>query len=289
MPSPLVRTLIRHAGRLDRPAGFLARIVDGFYRHARPLQSLLNGTWIGHAVHPLLTDVVIGAWTVVLAFDLIGFVVPNSGLGTAAAVALWLGVAAAVGAILTGLTDYKDTFGAEQRIGFLHALVMVTVTIVYVASGLLRLAGPVDSPVARAVAIVGFFLVTVGGYLGGEMTLGFGSMVDHNAFTEDLGKFSAAGPLAGLEEGLNHTIVKGRQMLLVRRGSVVSAIGSVCSHAGGPLQEGELRGDEVTCPWHGSRFRVTDGSARRGPATFPEPVYEVRVTDGVVEVRTSAE
>ena len=289
MPSPLIRRLIRHTGRLDRPAGFVAKAVDAFYKRARPVQSLVNGTWIGHAIHPLLTDVVIGAWTVVLAFDLIGLAVPNAGLATAAEIALWLGVLAAGGAILTGLTDYKDAFGDEQRIGFLHALVMTVTTILYVASGLMRLAGPVNSNAARAVAIAGFILVTAGGYLGGEMTFGFGSMVDHNAFSDELRKFTPVGPLADLKEGLNRVSVKGRPILLVRRGDDVVAIGAVCSHAGGPLDEGELHGDEVTCPWHGSKFRITDGQVRRGPATFPEPAYEVRVSDAGVEVRSRAD
>jgi nitrite reductase/ring-hydroxylating ferredoxin subunit len=139
------------------------------------------------------------------------------------------------------------------------------------------------------VAIAGFILVTAGGYLGGEMTFGFGSMVNHNAFSEELGKFALVGPLAELKQGLNRASAKGRPILLVRSGDDVVAIGAVCSHAGGPLDEGELHGDEVTCPWHGSKFRITDGQVRRGPATFPQPDYEVRVSDAGVEVRSRAD
>jgi nitrite reductase/ring-hydroxylating ferredoxin subunit/uncharacterized membrane protein len=229
---------------------------------------------------------VIGAWTVVLAFDLIGFASPNAGLSTAAMLALWLGVLAAIGAILTGLTDFKDTFGVERRIGFLHAMVMTITTIAYLASGLMRLAGPADSAAARVVAIAGFILVSAGGYLGGEMTFAFGSAVDHNAFSEGLGKYTAVGPLTGLSQGLNQVVVQGRPILIVRMADQVHAIGALCSHAGGPLNEGELTGNEVTCPWHGSRFQVTDGEVRRGPATFPQPAYEIRVTGGEVEVRS---
>jgi nitrite reductase/ring-hydroxylating ferredoxin subunit/uncharacterized membrane protein len=289
MPSPLTRSVIRRSGFLDRPAGFVARIVSAFYGRARPLQSLLNGTWLGHAIHPVVTDVVVGAWTVVLVFDVIGFVVPGAGLGQAAEIALWVGVLAAIGAIATGLTDFKDSFGAEQRIGCLHALVMTTTTAVYVVSGLLRLTGPVDSAAARIVAIAGFVLVSAGGYLGGEMSFAFGSAVDRNAFTEPLGKFAAAGALADLQPGLNRVVVKGRPIMFVRTGDDLLALGAVCSHAGGPLEKGELCDGEITCPWHGSRFRVADGEVRRGPATFPQPAYEVRVTDGQVEVRSRPE
>ena len=68
----------------------------------------------------------------------------------------------------------------------------------------------------------------------------------------------------------------------------MNAIGAVCSHAGGPLHKGRLLGDEVECPWHGSRFCLTDGSVRRGPATYPQPAYEVQVSGGQVEVRSRA-
>jgi nitrite reductase/ring-hydroxylating ferredoxin subunit/uncharacterized membrane protein len=249
----------------------------------------LNGTWLGHALHPVVTDVVIGAWTVVLAFDLIGFFVPKAGLAPAAEVALWIGVAAALAAIGTGLTDYKDTFGVEQRIGCLHALVMSTTTIVYVASGLLRLAGPVDSATARVLGIAGFLLVGAGGYLGGEMTFAFGSAVDRNAFTERLSKFTPAAPLADIRPGLSRIVVKGRPILLLRAGDDITAMGAVCSHAGGPLEKGELCDGEITCPWHGSKFRVADGEVRRGPATFPVPSYEIRIAEGQVEVRSRPE
>jgi nitrite reductase/ring-hydroxylating ferredoxin subunit len=75
-------------------------------------------------------------------------------------------------------------------------------------------------------------------------------------------------------------------VLLVCDGDALVAIGDVCSHAGGPLHEGTIEAGVVTCPWHGSRFRVADGTSVRSRATFPQPVYEVRVIDGLVEVRS---
>ena len=61
-------------------------------------------------------------------------------------------------------------------------------------------------------------------------------------------------------------------VVLLRRGGEVLAIAETCTHLGGPLSEGELDGDVVTCPWHGSRFSLHDGSVRHGPATFPAAV-----------------
>ena len=66
-------------------------------------------------------------------------------------------------------------------------------------------------------------------------------------------------------------------MLLVRRGSEVHALAAVCAHQGGPLDEGTLDGDVVTCPWHGSQFCVRDGSIVHGPTAYPQPAFNVRV------------
>jgi nitrite reductase/ring-hydroxylating ferredoxin subunit/uncharacterized membrane protein len=286
MGSPLIRRLLGDAKGWDRPAKATAAAVNAFYRVARPLQGFLNGRWIGHPLHPLITDVAIGAWTVVLVVDLVGFAQPGAGLASAAAVALWLGVLAAIGSLLSGVTDWKDTSRLERRVGFVHGLLMLLVSLLYVASGVLRVAGPVDGTPARAIAVLGFMVLVVGGFLGGEMAFGFGSMVDHNAFREDVSKFVPVARLTDLAQGLDYVEAAGRPILLVRDGESISAIGGVCSHAGGPLHEGTLDQGVVECPWHGSRFRLIDGSVERSPATFPQPAYEARVTDGQVELRS---
>ncbi len=286
MTAPLVRRLAGRAGALDRPAGALASVVNAIYGPARSLQGLFNGTWLGHPLHPLVTDVAIGAWTVTLVLDLLG-VAGVSGLTAGATIALWLGVLAGLGSLVSGLTDWKDTYGLEQRVGFVHGLVMIVVTLLYVVSGILRVTGPADGLVGRIIAVVGFLALVVGGYLGGEMAFGFGFMVDHNAFRDDVPEFTPAGSLTELAEGMTRVDVAGQPVLLVRQGGVVNAMGDVCSHAGGPLHEGTLVHGVVTCPWHGSRFRVMDGSLARGPATFPQPTFEVRLTpDGRIAVRS---
>ena len=289
MASPLVDRLLGRAGGLDGPSNLVLRAVGAAYRLlgpiGRPIQGFLNGTWIGHPLHPMLTDVPVGAWSVVLLLDLIGVAAPNSGLGPAATVALWLGVLAALGAIASGFTDWKETYGYEQRVGFVHGVVMMLSTLLYVVSGVMRVAGSSESDAARLVAVAGWIVLVAGGYLGGEMAFAFGSMVDHNAFRDGPQRFVTAAALADLREGLNHVTVSGDPILLVRQGDSLYALGDVCSHAGGPLHGGTLAGGVVECPWHGSCFRVADGSVARGPAVFPQPRYEVRVTGGRVEVR----
>jgi nitrite reductase/ring-hydroxylating ferredoxin subunit len=84
--------------------------------------------------------------------------------------------------------------------------------------------------------------------------------------------------------------LEGVSVLLYKSSGDIYALSSHCTHAGGPLNEGKFdessaEGLCVTCPWHQSVFNMRDGSVVHGPATVPEPSYEVRVTDGKVEVR----
>jgi len=76
--------------------------------------------------------------------------------------------------------------------------------------------------------------------------------------------------------------------MLYRLGFDGRAIGATCSHLGGPLDQGDVEDDCVTCPWHGSTFRLADGSVVHGPATAPVPAYEVRVIGRTVRVRPRA-
>lgn len=79
-------------------------------------------------------------------------------------------------------------------------------------------------------------------------------------------------------------------VFVLRRGRQVDVLYDLCSHLSGPLSEGELSGAGdamcITCPWHGSTFRLRDGQVQRGPTTYPQPVLQVRVDpDGSVQAR----
>jgi nitrite reductase/ring-hydroxylating ferredoxin subunit len=74
-------------------------------------------------------------------------------------------------------------------------------------------------------------------------------------------------------------------VVAVRSGGEVHVLADRCSHLSGPLSEGELSGDCLTCPWHGSTFRIGDGTVARGPATAPQPAFESRVAGGALQVR----
>ena len=282
---------IERQGWLEPVGEVIQKVVGGLYgglgRPGRTLKSLAHGTWpLGHPLHPALTDVPLGAWVVVAVADaarLAGAPVPAG----AAGLALLVGCAAAVPAAITGYTDHHETYAVERRVATLHGLLMTLALVLMLASLAIRAEpGWPGRPLAPGISALGLLVALVGAYLGGHLPFGMGTMVNRNAFIHGPEEFEDVAASADLAEGDRLRVQAGTAaVLLVRLGGRLHAISAVCSHAGGPLDEGSLEGDVVTCPWHGSRFCVRDGSVREGPATFAQPRYEVRETGGRIGVR----
>jgi len=102
--------------------------------------------------------------------------------------------------------------------------------------------------------------------------------------------WQAIGRLEELPEGqLTKRTVDSVDILVMRRGQHVDAIANKCTHLSGPLSDGEFKVESgqgcVVCPWHGSTFRLSDGGVVHGPATSPQPHFDVRVTSGTVEIK----
>jgi nitrite reductase/ring-hydroxylating ferredoxin subunit/uncharacterized membrane protein len=277
----------------DRIAEALQRaigaIVGSNRRPPRRLKTLLNGTWLGHPLHPAITDVPVAAWLLTAVFDVLWLVAPatNAWAARGAEATALAGIAAALGAIVTGMTDWSDTYGHERNVGFLHGLLNVSATALYAVSAGLRLTlGAGESTPAAIVGFVGLACVLYAAYLGGEMVFKLGTGVNHTAWEAGGEGFEPVMPLAGLEENrLYRVTVAGVPVVLARTGERVCAISATCPHAGGPLDEGTFERGVVQCPWHGSRFRLCDGRVLTGPATVDAPRYEVRVSAGRVELK----
>jgi nitrite reductase/ring-hydroxylating ferredoxin subunit/uncharacterized membrane protein len=286
---------VRGQGWLDAWGALLQQAVGGFYRAlgapGREIEDAAHGTRpLGHPLHPAITDVPVGAWTVAVVADLVALV--NHAFPTAAGdIALAVGLAAAIPALATGLTDHLETADRERRVATLHGLLMVTASLLLAASLLLRWVGPTSAHgPAVALAVAGLLVALVAAYFGGHLTFGMGTAVNRNAWAGGPRDFVDAGASADVPEGaMRPAVAAGAPVLLARVGGRLYGIGGVCSHAGAPLGEGSLDGDVVTCPWHGSRFCVRDGSVAGGPATFAQPRMDVRERDGRVEVRLAAE
>lgn len=284
--------LVKDAKWLDAVADVFGKIVGAFYRlpGTRPLKDLLHGTWpLGHPLHPAVTDVTVGAYTALILLDVPTLVAREPGLARAADVVLLLGLATSLVSALSGLTDWNDTNGEERRNGMLHGLVMVAATAGFVASLALRGGGQRETAVV--VAIAAWLVMLVGAYLGGEQVFGYGTQVNRHAWTKPAAKWQRLEIRAAELEDRTPAVAKtaqGVDLMVAKVDGTIYAIANTCTHAGGPLAKGTWTGDDrclIQCPWHGSRFSVKDGRAAAGPATFDAPAFEVRLADGMVEVR----
>lgn len=275
-----VATRIGQVEALDQVTGPVARMAKKVFPPG-PLKDLLSGTPLGHPLHPLLTDVPIGSYTAATILDLIG----GRGSENAVDALLAVGIVATLPTASAGWSDWSDTYGPKQRIGLVHALSNVTALGCFAGSLAARRLG--HRGVGRVLGLAGMTTMAAGGYLGGHLSYAEGVGVNNAFYQEGPDDWTAATNLADLPEGSPTKVEIGdATVLLYRAGERIYAIGSRCSHAGGPLHDGKIDdGPCVQCPWHGSVLRLEDGSVVHGPASVPQAAYDVRVTEGRVEVR----
>lgn len=269
-----------------RPLGdFNHRWLAALFRPMRPVKDLLNGTWLGHPLHSAITDLPIGALLVSVVLDLLGQEV-------GADVALLATVLFMLAAAVAGAADYVDTDGTPRARATLHSTLMVAALILLIVSLVLRAGNPADRLVPIVLSILGLLIVTAGAFVGGDVVYALGNMVSRHAFRgagtkwirleldspADLSDLPVATPVKA-RAGIN-------DLVLVRIGANVHAMHAVCSHAGGPLEQGTVVEGCLECPWHGSRFWVDNGHLARGPALYDQPAYELREAEaGGYEVR----
>ena len=106
-----------------------------------------------------------------------------------------------------------------------------------------------------------------------------------------MGQFVKVGTRAELDEleGGKLVEVGGQKIAIFNVGGRYYAIENTCPHRGGPLAEGKIEGDEVICPWHGSRFNVKTGAVHEPPARQGVRSFAVRVTGDDVEAEIGEE
>jgi nitrite reductase/ring-hydroxylating ferredoxin subunit len=181
------------------------------------------------------------------------------------------------------LSDWADVRGGSRRVGSVHAIGNATALVLQTLSWRARRRG--DRARGTALSVLGYGIATCSAWLGGHLSFAKGVGVNQTAF-EDLPSEWTALDVAELEDGkLTGAQADGLSVLLVRKGARVYALTDRCSHRGCALHKGELKDDTVVCPCHGSTFRLGDGSIVKGPATSPQPAFEVRLHDGKVEIR----
>jgi nitrite reductase/ring-hydroxylating ferredoxin subunit/uncharacterized membrane protein len=289
------------AARLDR-LGWLKTLSDQLTgalvplreRHAGSLvvELLHGGRWVGHPLHPALSDLPIGMWAGVTVLDLVdladrakGDQAARGGLD-AAGVLSAAGILAAGATAVTGLTDWTVSNEEDRRVGLFHGLLNTAATGLQCASLGTRLAG--HRRTAAALGVASISVTAAAGYLGGHLVFAKGVMVNRVAWSTGPRRWVRALEDASLaDEVPTGVVAEGRQVLLYRAGGTLYAIDGVCSHAGGLLSRCPVENLAATCPLHGSRFSLADGSVRRGPASQPQPVIPTRIRNGWIEVRGS--
>ena len=273
---------LERADALDEPAGKLAKVVGAATR-PRVVKNALSGTWLGHRFHPLLVPMPIGFWSGALLFDLVA----TRRARWAADTLVGAGIAAAVPTAAAGLSDWADAEPEGRRVGLVHASCNSLALLCYSASLAARLLGRRKAGVGLGLA--GAAAMSVGGYLGGHLAYVQAVGVEKKRFAGGPAEWTAVLDAADLAEGAPRVVRAGdTEVLLYRDGGRLHALWASCTHECGPLAEGRFADGCVTCPWHGSTFRLADGKVVRGPAAASQPVYETRVTDGgKIEVRTA--
>ena len=268
---------------LDPVAGLLQRGVRSAVPQDSSVKDVLSGTWLGHPLHPPLTDVVVGSWTSAWLLDLFG----GANARGASKLLLGTGVVAALPTAASGASDWAELRGGTRRVGLVHALGNTTALTLQLLSLRARHRGAHWHGVGLSSLAMG--VASGSAWLGGHLSFGRGVGVNQTAFEQFPAGWTAVAEESQLESGaLLRGEADGIGVLLVRRLGEIHAIADRCSHRGCSLADGTLREGTITCKCHGSTFTL-DGRVVTGPATSPQPSLDVRVREGKIEVRRRSE
>ncbi len=248
------------------------------------IKDLLNGTWFGHPLHPVLVSIPLGAWSATVLLDLAWMNEQDEGTARSADMTLWLGLIGALGSAATGVTQWVDTDGAEQRTGMFHGLLNIGITGLNTVSAILRITG--QRQAAISLSTMAYAISLYSAYLGGELSFSDAIGVNHVAWEGGSDDFVAVMDEKDLVAGkLTRVDAAGIPAVVLKDADGIHAIAATCSHLGGPLDEGQLENGVVYCPWHRSGFRMSDGEVVNSPAVCAQPTFTVRVRNGKIELR----
>jgi nitrite reductase/ring-hydroxylating ferredoxin subunit/uncharacterized membrane protein len=265
---------------LDRFADLVQRVVSRIVPQESVRKDLLSGTWLGRPLHPVLTDVVIGSWTSALALDVLG----GKRTEQAADQLVFIGTVAALPTIAAGLSDWTELWGAQQRVGAVHALGNATALSLQIFSIKARRSGKRKK--ACLLSLTSMVVAAASANLGGYLSFVKGVGVNQTAFEDWPQEWTPVIAEDGLaEDTLTPARADGVRIMLYKKDEQLYALSDRCSHRGCPLHLGQVNDLMLECSCHGSIFRLSDGEVLRGPATVPAPTYEVRCHNGKVEVR----
>ena len=256
------------------------------YQDNPVLELMHGGRWLGHPLHPALSDLPIGLWAGSALLDLIDRDPPPEGGLDPAGVFTAAGIAAAVATAATGVVDWTVSDDQDRRVGLFHGVLNTAALGLQGLSLTARLAG--HRGTARGLGATGLAVTGAAAYLGGHLVFAKAVMVSRVAGADGPRRWVRVVEESELPDDVPAGVqADGRQILLYRHDGTLYALDNLCSHAGGLLSRGVVEGLTVTCPLHGSQYCLADGSVRRGPSHQPQPVIRTRVRNGWIEVRGS--
>ncbi|MDY0810856.1 Rieske (2Fe-2S) protein [Kitasatospora purpeofusca] len=286
-PGPVAGLGTRTLKALDALAGArqLDPVVEPLQRVVRSLplgrlRDVLHGRPLGHPLHPALVQLPVGAWLSSAVLDRV------PGCERPARVLVAVGVATAGPAALAGWVDWAEQPQQQLRTGVVHAASMVAALGLYGTSWAVRARG--GARLGRGLGLAGLAVLGVGAALGGHLAYRQGAGANKSEPVphlvepgwHDLGRADGF-PLG---EAVRRTVGEVPVLVVREADEVFRVLADRCSHFSGPLSEGEIADGCVTCPWHGSVFRLADGWNVGGPATAPQPCFATRVdADGTLQ------
>lgn len=268
------------------------------------LRDILQGKPLRHPLHPLLVHLPIGFFTLTLVVDLVSHAFPGHGFVRAAFYSLVAGVVTALLAAVPGFVDYtgiREDHPA-RRTATAHMMLNLLMVGTYAASLGLRwryLDVPSTPTVPLLVSVGGFVILSISGYLGGRLVYDDGISVGrHRRKTRTPQNTTGIAAPPGREGELRYVPVAsetdikpgetiraeidGTVMCIMRVDKKFYAFQEFCTHRFGPLSEACLRGTEVECPWHRSRFDVRTGKVVHGPAKVDLKTWPVEIREGKI-------
>ena len=251
---------------------------------ARRIADFLHGTWMGHPLHPVLTDIVVGSWSLAAVADGLALATGSETLEESADALIVAGLLAAVPTAITGLADYSGIYEDAVPTATAHAIGNDIGVSFYLGSLFARRRG--RRGLGVVLSLIGYAVMGLSASLGGALVFRQKVGVNHTPDIEPTEQWKAALADSELPAGVMKRVKVGNdKVVLLRHDNRLYAMSAVCSHAGGPLEGGTLEDTCVTCPWHHSVFDFRNGHVVHGPATIPQRRYETRIRDGQIEVR----
>jgi len=250
----------------------------------------------------MLVSLPIGLWTGSLAYDLASLAAGDDQLRRTADDMMLAGFLGALAAAVPGAIDYFAVIpprSSAKKRGATHGLINVGLATLYGANWLMRTRSRAGwgRRLGTPLSFIGAGILCYSGWLGGTLVYRNQIGVDHrgpNATKwRESGRIegTAGQPVAvaaredlGQPGQMKLVHLNGHRIVVAREGDRIVAFQDHCTHRGGPLADGVLACNVVTCPWHGSQFNVDTGEVVNGPAREGIQIYPVQIEGDEVRI-----